>query len=149
MRNTPQTREFLEEEILPLVEDVISSLLDDPSALEKDGAFNYDMASETRSVSITVRLFKPDAARVIGKEHATRQSLYHLFSAIFKNHGFELHSLNILGLQEDGTTATTATTTMQSMRDDRWRSKPGYDNRDYGGPRNPRPKVVYRGQERA
>lgn len=108
MRDTPATREFFESELLPLFEDVISMLLDDPSVVETEGAITYQFAGDSKDIELCVRLKKPDAARIIGKEHGTRQALTWIFGGICRNHGFHLSNLKVFGLYDDGNIATIA-----------------------------------------
>jgi predicted RNA-binding protein YlqC (UPF0109 family) len=108
MRNTPVTREFFEEELLPVFEDVISLLLDNPDVVNDTNAVSYQFAGESKEIELTVRLKRPDAARIIGREHSTRTSLAWLFGGICRNHGFQLSNLIVIGLYEDGEVATIA-----------------------------------------
>lgn len=95
MRPTPTTRDFFHDEIAPLIEDVVESLLDAdiPNA---DEVFKYEFTDAT-DISIYIRLPRADAARVIGKERKMRDTLYHLFRAVLKNHGFTLNDLIAIG----------------------------------------------------
>lgn len=115
MRNNPVTRDYLDEELIPLLEDMLSGLMDDPTVLDRPGAVFVEYFDETKVVNIAIKLFKPDAARIIGKEHSTRKCVYQLFQAILRNHGYNLRNYSVVGLNEDGSTATVASTTMEEI----------------------------------
>lgn len=96
MRNTPTTLAFFEDELLPLFEDCICSLLDEDPDMDV-GIIHYHVDEAKKTVSMDVRLPRKDAGRVVGREHRMRQSLYTLYSAICRNHGFNLVKFTVSG----------------------------------------------------
>lgn len=94
MRNNPVTTEYFEEELLPLFEDCMYLLMDsDPES----SLVQWTFEPKTRVVTMHVQAPREDAARVIGREHRMRNSLYTLFSGICRNHGFNLAVLSVDG----------------------------------------------------
>lgn len=104
-KNNPVTAEFFGDELFPWLADTIGLLLDDDTVLDdgqggvSESVIRVQLVKGSE-VNIHISLPRADAARVIGKLHSTEESLYKIFRAILKNHGFNLSQFVIRGQEE-------------------------------------------------
>ena len=97
MRNTPKTSQYLDEELIFLLQNVVCALLDDEDADSMpNDAVTFELLPGSLDVIVRIQLPMRQASRVIGRAHTMRDALCRVFGGVFQNHGYRLSDLQII-----------------------------------------------------